>query len=79
MAAKQAATRFEPDEAELDAGSTELQQVLDSEDRSFREKPRATKDSALAADQDEDQLHTARLLEAKRKLQRKRGEKPEPD
>jgi len=75
---RKSANRFEPDEDELNVGQEELDQVLKSEDRSFREKPRATQDAAMQG-KEEEKLHTSRLLEAKRKSQKQRGESPKRD
>ena len=76
LESKKASTRFQPDEEEVEQGAQELQNVLDGEDRTYKERPRATKDSAMASTEEE-KTQMSRLLEAKRKLQKQRGENPD--
>ncbi len=77
MESKRASTRFQPEEAEMEQGAQDLHNVLESEDRTYKEKPRATLDGAMIAAEEEEKTQMSRLLEAKRKAQKQRGEDPD--
>ena len=74
--ARRSQSKFEPEPDELNEGQRALDAVLRSEDRQYKEKPRATRDAAMG-DAEEEQLHTSRLLEAKRKLKKDRPQREE--
>ena len=74
--ARRSQSKFEPEADELEEGQRALDAVLQSEDREYRERPRAKQDAAMG-DGQEEKLHTSRLLEAKRKLNK--GRKPDAD